>query len=112
MRNKVILLSSDQLGSGDANLGQSVLETFFVLLKQRDDRPAAIFCVNRGVFTLTNKSFVSVHLAELARSGVPVLACKTCVDHYGIESELTAGEISSMGAFLELAAHHEVLTIA
>ena len=112
MRNKVILLTSDQFGTGDAGLGESVLETFFVLVKQRDERPAAIFCMNRGVFALTKQSFASVHLAEMARAGVPVLACRTCVDHYGLEDKLTAGEVSSMAAFVELAAQHEVLTIA
>lgn len=112
MKDKVILLASDQLGFGDAGLGQSILETFFVLTKKREDLPKAVFCMNRGVFTLTKRSFVSVHLAEMAKSGVQVLACKTCVDHYGIEPEMTAGELSSMAVFVELAASHEVLTIA
>ncbi len=112
MRNKVILLKSDQFGSGDAGLGESLLETFFVLAKQRSELPAAVFCMNRGVFALTKKSFASVHLAEMAAAGVPVLACKTCVEHYGVADRLTAGEVSSMAAFIELAAQHEVLTIA
>ena len=112
MNNKVILLTTDQFGTGDAALGESVLETFFVLIKQREVPPAAIFCMNRGVFALTKKSFASVHLAELAKSGVNVLACKTCVDHYGVQGDLVAGEISSMAAFIELASEHDVLTIA
>ncbi len=112
MSSKVILLSSDRLGAGDAELGRSLLETFFVLLEQRDEKPAAIFCVNRGVFALTDESFASIHLGKIADAGVPVLACKTCVDHYGLEDRLTTGEISSMSAFLDLAAEHEVLTLA
>lgn len=112
MNGKVILLASDQLGAGDSGLGQNILETFFVLVKKREELPAAVFCMNRGVFALTKRSFVSVHLAELAQAGVAVLACKTCVDHYGIADRLTAGEVSSMAAFVELAAEHEVLTIA
>ena len=112
MRNKVILLASDQFGFGDQNLGQGVLETFFVVLKQRDELPAAVFCMNRGVYALTKQSFASVHLAELAEAGVQVLACGTCVDHYGVREELTAGEVSGMAVFVDLAAKHEVLTIA
>ena len=112
MKDKVILLTSDQLGTGDAGLGQSVLETFFVLLKQREEKPLAVFCMNRGVFALTKQSFVSVHLAEMARAGVQVLACKTCVDHYGVEEQLTAGEVSSMSVFVELAAKHEIVNVA
>ena len=112
MRNKVILLASDQLGAGDPGLGQNILETFFVLLKQRQDPPAAVFCMNRGVLALTKRSFASVHLAELAQAGVPVLACRTCVEFYDVESQLTAGEVSSMAVFVDLAAKHEVLTIS
>ena len=112
MKDKVILISSDQLGTGDAELGRSVLETFLVVLKQRDELPAAIFCMNRGVFTLTRASFAHVHLAELAAAGVRVLACGTCVDFYDVREQLAAGEVSGMAVFVELAATHEVLTIA
>jgi len=112
MKNKVILLTSDQFGTGEAALGEGVLETFFVLLKQRDELPAAIFCMNRGVFALTKKSFASVHLAELAKAGVNVVACRTCVEHYGVTDDLTAGTIGSMADFLDFAAKYDVLTIA
>lgn len=112
MKNKVILVSSDKLGEGDVQLGESVLETFFTLLKQREELPHAIFCMNRGVFTLTDQSFVSVHLKELMEKGVSILACKTCVEHYGLVEKLTVGTISSMGHFIELSAQYEVLTIS
>jgi intracellular sulfur oxidation DsrE/DsrF family protein len=111
MKNKVILLCSDQFGKGAEELGQTVMETFFTLLKQRDDKPAAIFCMNRGVLTLTDQSLVSVHIQELHNQGVPVYACKTCVDYYGVSNQLLVGEISSMAHFIELAGKHEVLTI-
>jgi selenium metabolism protein YedF len=112
MKSKVILVSSDKLGEGDAQLGESVLETFFTILKQREELPHAVFCMNRGVFTLTDESFVSVHLKELANKGVSIFACKTCVDHYELEDKLSIGTISSMAHFIELAAQYEVLTIA
>jgi selenium metabolism protein YedF len=112
MKNKVILVSSDKLGEGDSQLGESVLETFFTILKQREELPHSIFCMNRGVFTLTDESFVSVHLKELEDKGVQILACKTCVDHYELAEKLSVGTISSMGYFIELAAQYEVLTIS
>ncbi|MFD1736973.1 DsrE family protein [Bacillus salitolerans] len=112
MNNKVILVSSDQLGKGDSQLGEGVLETFFTLLKQRADKPAAIFLMNSGVFTCTEHSLVSVHLVELEKAGIPVLACKTCVDYYELSDKLVAGEISSMTHFIELASQFEVLTIS
>lgn len=111
MNKKVILLTSDQFGKGEKELGETVLETFFNLLKQQDDQPAAIFCMNRGVFALTDQSFASIHIKELAEKGVPVYACKTCVDYYQVAEKLTVGEISGMNHFIELAGQFEVLTI-
>jgi intracellular sulfur oxidation DsrE/DsrF family protein len=112
MKNKVILVSSKQLGSGDKDLGEGVLETFFTILKQREDLPAAVFFMNSGVMTLTEESFVSVHLKELVEKGVDIFACKTCVDHYEIEDKMITGEISSMAKFIDLASKYEVITIA
>jgi intracellular sulfur oxidation DsrE/DsrF family protein len=112
MRNKVILLSTDNWGKGDEPLGKTILESFFTILKQEQERPAAIFCMHRGVFALTEASEVSLHLKEIQAQGVPVLACKTCADHYEVSDKLYAGEISTMKRFIELSAKHEVFTIA
>lgn len=113
MKNKLILISSDQFGKGESDLGEGLMETFFTLLKQQEELPAAVFCMNRGVFTLTEASLASLQIKELEEKGVEVLACKTCVDYYQIkEEQLAAGKISSMARFIELASKYEVLTIA
>lgn len=111
MENKVILLQSDRIGDEADGLGATILETFLTVLKSDGHRPVAIFCMNRGVLTLTAESLCSLKLTELEEAGVKVLACKTCVDHYGIEDQLVCGEISGMAAFVELAAKHPVITI-
>lgn len=113
MRNKVILLNTDSWGQGDKALGEVLLETFFTLLKQEEEeeRPVAIFCMQRGVLALTEVSVVSLHLKEIEQQGVPVLACKTCVDYYEVADKLYAGEISSMKRFMALAAEHDVFPI-
>lgn len=112
MNNKVILLNTDSWGKGDEALGQTLLETFLTLLKQEQERPAAVFCIHRGVLALSEASILSLHLKELQNQGVPVLACKTCVDYYGIADKLYAGEVSSMKHLMELAAKHEVFAIS
>ena len=112
MKNKVILLASDQLGNGEKELGEGILETFFTVLKQKEELPVAIFCMNRGVFTLTEESLVSLQLADLERKGVDVLACKTCVDYYELQEKLVTGKVSGMAQFVELASEYEVITIS
>ena len=112
MKNKVILLASDQLGNGEKELGEGILETFFTVLKQKEELPVAIFCMNRGVFTLTEESLVSLQLADLEGKGVDVLACKTCVDYYELNEKLVTGKVSGMAQFVELASEYEVITIS
>ena len=112
MKNKVILLASDQLGNGKKELGEGILETFFTILKQKEELPVAVFCMNLGVFTLTEESLVSLQLADLEGKGVDVLACKTCVDYYELNEKLVTGKVSGMAQFVELASEYEVITIS
>ena len=112
MKNKVILLASDQLGTGEKQLGETILETFFTVLKQKEELPVAIFCMNSGVFTLTEESLISLQLADLEKKGVDVLACKTCVDYYEINDKLVTGKVSGMAQFVDLASEYEVITIS
>ena len=112
MKNKIILLASDQFGKGETELGEGILETFFTLLKQKEELPVAVFCMNRGVFTLTEESLVSLQLMDLENKGVDVLACKTCVDYYQLGEKLVAGKISGMAHFIELASKYEVITLS
>ena len=112
MKEKVVLLLSDQMGTGSKELGVTILETFFTMLKKSEEKPAAIFCMNQGVFTMTDASFVSVHLKELSEQGVSVLACKTCVEYYNIAEKLTVGKLSGMDTFVSLAQQYEVITIS
>ena len=76
MKNKVILLASDQLGTGEKQLGETILETFFTVLKQKEELPVAIFCMNSGVFTLTEESLISLQLADLEKKVLMFLHVK------------------------------------
>jgi intracellular sulfur oxidation DsrE/DsrF family protein len=112
LKNKIILLASDQLGKGETELGEGILETFFTILKQKEELPVAVFCMNQGVFTLTEESLVSLQLIDLENKGVDILACKTCVDYYELGEKLVAGKISGMDHFIELASKYEVITLS
>lgn len=112
MNRKVILVASETFGTGDHELGETVLETFFNVLKQQEELPHAIFCMNSGVKALTEASLAALQLKELEQRGVQVLACRTCVDYYGVESALIAGKIGGMNDFIRLAGEYEVMTIS
>lgn len=111
MQDTIILINSQFLGKGDETLGEALLENFFTHLKQNKEMPRALFFINSGVFALTNQSLASLHIKELYNKGIPILACKTCVDYYGIENELTSGDISSMSELIDLAKQYKVITL-
>lgn len=112
IKNKIILLSSNQLGKGSEELGTTILETFFNILKNNETLPYAVFCMNEGVLTLTDQSFVSVQLKELEDKGVKVLACKTCVEYYKLNNAIKVGQLDSMKTFVDLASKYEVVTLS
>lgn len=111
MKNKIILVSSNTFGQGDENLGENLLETFFTILKQKEEKPKAIFFLNRGVELVTSDSFCSLHLEELEAAGVCILACTTCLNHYGLAEKQAVGTPSTMAAFVDLSSEYEVISL-
>lgn len=111
LSNKVIVLNHDGMGHGDPVLGQTILASFLRLCQQSAEKPRAIFLYNGGVKLLTAESPVLAHLQELAGMSVPIQACKTCVDSFGIRDQLQAGEVSTMGQLVEHMQQYEIVTL-
>lgn len=91
-----LYLSSDQMGSGDPDLGRTLLVSF---LKQLFDSGATvdvIGCVNSGVFLTTGDGPAAGILAAFAGRGTRVASCGTCLDHFGRREQLRLGEVGSM----------------
>lgn len=108
---KVIVLRSDGMGDGDPVLGNTILANFLRLCLEAQEKPHAVFCYNAGVKLLTGDSLVVAHLQELARAGVPIEACRTCVDSYGIREQMRVGELSTMAKFMEYVQEYEVVML-
>jgi sulfur relay (sulfurtransferase) complex TusBCD TusD component (DsrE family) len=51
-------------------------------------------------------------LRALVAGGVPVVACRTCLEHYGLLERVAVGEIGTMAQVIELqAAAGKVVTL-
>ncbi len=109
--DRVLLLGGQGMGRGDDALGLTVLGNFLKTLVGSPLRPGKIVCWNAGVKLLTRDSPVVGTLLELEGIGVEVLACKTCVDHFGLQGKLRAGEISTMPIISDLLLRSHVLTV-
>lgn len=111
MKSEVILIGSDQLGSGDSQLGKILLGNFLKNLCDRDSLPRFIVLWNSGVTTATAGSDALDYLKRIQNRGVAIVCCRTCVEYFGLEGKIAVGEVDGMVRILDILSSHTVLTV-
>lgn len=111
MVNEVVLIGSDTLGSSDEKLGTILMSSFLRLLGQREELPKFIVLWNGGVKLAARDTETVDFVKTLEDRGVKVILCRTCVEYFGLEESLGAGEIDGMVRIQEILADHSVLTV-
>jgi selenium metabolism protein YedF len=97
----VLTVPSETMGRGDDELGQILIRGFFHALGETDPRPDTIIFFNSGVKLVVEGSPVLEDLQTLCGQGVEILACGTCLGHYGLKDKVAAGEVSNMYTIAE-----------
>jgi len=110
-KGRVLLLGGQGMGRGDDALGLTILENFLKALLANPLRPDKIVCLNAGVKHLTADAPAIGIMQDLEGVGVEILACKTCVEHFGLQGKLRAGEVSTMPIICDLLLRSDVLTV-
>ena len=95
-RRVVVAITSECMGTGDDVLGRKLMGSFVYSLTQLDELPATVLLYNGGAHLSCEGSAALEDLRGLAASGVEVLTCGTCLDHYGIADTLAVGEVTNM----------------
>ncbi|OUO35149.1 sulfurtransferase-like selenium metabolism protein YedF [Olsenella sp. An290] len=95
-RKVVVAITSECMGTGDDVLGRKLMGSFVYSLTQLDELPATVLLYNGGAHLSCEGSAALEDLRGLAASGVEVLTCGTCLDHYGIADTLAVGEVTNM----------------
>lgn len=111
MVNEVVLIGTDTLGSPDAKLGSILMSSFLRLLGQREELPKFVVLWNGGVKLCDRNTETLEFVRVLEQRGVKVILCRTCVEYFGLEDALGAGEIDGMVRIQEILANHNVLTV-
>ncbi len=96
MADKVVVIGSDKLGSGDDRLGEMLMANFLRLLGENEEKPAEMIFVNDGVRLVCDGSKVLEHVKKLAEQGANVLACTTCLEYYDLVDKLLVGSPTTM----------------
>lgn len=92
----VVFCHSDQMGSGDAELGHILLKNYFITLTEVDSPPQQILFVNAGVKLTCAGSEALEALNSLACKGVDIASCGLCLDFYQLKDQLQVGRVTNM----------------
>jgi sulfur relay (sulfurtransferase) complex TusBCD TusD component (DsrE family) len=115
MRNSLILVTQTGLGTtlpGDESFGIEMLDKFFHTLEIRPEKPMAICFYTEGVKATVEDSPFLLALKVLEQDGVRLVACKTCLEHYGLLEEQAVGEAVGMSDIVGFMAEADrVITI-
>jgi selenium metabolism protein YedF len=97
----VMLVKSNLMGEGDAELGHVLMKSFFYALNESADRPKTIFFLNSAVRLTCAGSPVLDHLRSLDEQGVQIMSCGTCLDFYHLKDQLALGGVTNMYSIVE-----------
>jgi selenium metabolism protein YedF len=89
------------MGRGDEELGHILIRGFFHTLGEVEPLPDTIIFLNSGVKLVVEGSPVLGDLVALCEQGIEVLACGTCLGHYGLKEKVAVGEVSNMYTIAE-----------
>lgn len=92
----VVFITADTLGRGDNELGSKLMQNFLLTLPEMGQSLWRIILVNSAVRFSVSGSPGLAPLQKLAQSGVSILVCGTCLEHYGLLNDKKVGETTNM----------------
>jgi selenium metabolism protein YedF len=93
---RTILITSNYFGRGDDGLGAKLMGSFLRKLCVMEQTPERIVFYNSGVKLIAEGSEVLDALSTLANQGVELIACGTCLTHFGLLDKIAVGRKSDM----------------
>ena len=96
-KSVMIQVTSDGMGTADAELQHTLLRKYLLLLQQNGTLPSAICFYTSGVKMVIEGSPVLDVLQSLEAHGVRLIVCKTCLDYFGLLEKVRVGIVGGMG---------------
>ena len=97
----VAVLSSDQMGGGNEELGRILMKGFVYALTQLEELPETILLYNGGARLSVEGSQSLEDLKNLEAQGVEILTCGTCLNFYELADKLKVGSVTNMYEIVE-----------
>lgn len=96
-----ILITREGMGSGDQALQHKLIDSYLRLLMENDSLPAVICFYTDGVKLAVEGSPLLERLKAVEQSGVRLVLCTTCLNHYGLMDKVRVGIPGGMGDIIE-----------
>jgi intracellular sulfur oxidation DsrE/DsrF family protein len=84
------------MGTAPEELSKTLVKNYLNLLKDEKKLPAALLFYGDGVKLVAEGSHVLDSLAILENKGVKLIACKTCLNFFGLLDKIKAGHAGTM----------------
>lgn len=99
--NTVIVISSDKMGEGENDLGETLMKAFIYTLTEIENLPKTILFYNKGVLLTTTNENTIKDLKSLENKGVQILSCGACLNFYNVENSLKVGTVTNMYTIID-----------
>ena len=101
MKNTVMMITKNGMGTADEKLQQLLLNKYIELLLQSENLPNAVCFYTDGVKLVCEGSPALEALHKLESKGVRLIVCSTCLNYFGLMTNVQVGIIGGMGDILE-----------
>lgn len=91
-----VFISSATIGRGDDVLGAKLMKNFLATLPELGKSLWRIVMVNGAVTLATEDSYVLDELKALEATGVDLLVCGSCLEHFSMLEKKAVGETTNM----------------
>lgn len=92
----VVMAATDRIGHGDDELGRKLMISFIKTLNEMGPALWRLIFVNSGVKLTITGSEVLPELKGLEASGIKILVCGTCLNHFELLDEKQVGDTTNM----------------
>ena len=92
----LVMIITPVFGSGDDTLGIKLMKNFLATLPEFGDELWRLILLNGGVTLAVEDSPVIEELKALEQSGVSILDCGTCLDHFKLLEKKAVGQTTNM----------------
>ena len=96
-----VLFTAYGLGRGPEDLQLRLVGNLLMLLRDADERPAALLFYTEGVKLVCDGSPVLDQLRWFETAGVDLIVCRTCIDYFDLREKVRVGTVGGMPAILE-----------